>query len=110
MGLDRFIGRTPPEKEGVNPPVNIEEIRKIRVYYSEIDVIKHRRVYKGKLYEWIEKRITLPPDWPDNELVYCLRERDFHRLIDLLSQLLSTRNKGCKPPGKHVINPSNKSV
>jgi len=110
MVLEKYMRKSAPEKEPVNPPVNIEEIRKIRVFYSEVMVITHKRKHRDKVYTWKEKRIILPSDWPDNELVYCLRERDFHRLINLLSQLLSTGNTGCKPPGKHVINPSNKSV
>ena len=84
--------KSAPEKEGVNPPVNIEVLSDIRIHYQEPIVITHKRRVRDKLYTWKEKRITLPPDWPENELVYYLSETDFNKLVSLINRLL--RDKG----------------
>jgi len=65
----------------------LEVIGKMKVYYSEVTAVKHRRHYKDRVYEWIEKRITLPSDW-DTDIVYVFRREDFEKLMYAIKKLV----------------------
>jgi len=68
---------------------NVDDaVGSIKVFYSEVSVIRHRRRYNNKVYEWVEKRIALPPDFPEDQLAYILTENDFKKLIDILRSLM----------------------
>ena len=83
--------------ENVNKEQSIEElyreIRAMKVYYSEVTVVKHRRRHNGRVYEWVEKRISIPNDW-DSDIVYVFKKEDFERLMHAIGKLLEEcRNK-----------------
>jgi len=72
--------------------VHIEKIgdviRSIKVFYSDVLVYRRTRKHKDRVYTWVERRVILPSNMPDTELVYILTEKDFEKLVGILRRCL----------------------
>lgn len=51
-----------------------------------VTVTMHKRIHRGKTYTWSEKRVTIPSGW-DDDTVYVMRDREYQKLVKLLSLL-----------------------
>jgi len=45
-----------------------------------VKVIRHKKRKKGREYEWVERRINLPADFPDVDEVVVLTPEEYARI------------------------------
>ena len=54
-----------------------------------VRVRKRRRTLKGRSYEWVERRVLIPADFPDAREVIVMTVEEYEELVKVVKEAIS---------------------